>query len=138
VRRLSLVMMLAALVVSVLEIASAQAVTKGKRISDATCAISFYLPSTWKHPVVTTATSLTTKVLVQNVVNSTVQGVVQVQVLNGRHTNVADIADGLLAATSGAKVVGSRVVSFPFGSAEELDFTIQTTSELVYGTADAF
>jgi hypothetical protein len=130
--------LVAGLGTSLLAIAPVQAVTRGQHITDAKYSVSFYLPASWKRPVVTTTTSSTTKLLIQDVVRSSAVGVVQVQVLNGRHTNASEIADGLLAATSGAKVVGSKVAAFPFGKAEQLDYTIQTTTALVYGTAEAF
>ena len=137
-RRIGMTVMFIALASCSIQGVAVAAVTHGPKVTDAKYSIGFYLPLSWKHPVVTTSTSTTTKLLVQNDVKSIVQGVVQVQVLNGRHTNVSDIANGLLASTPGAKVLGSSVVSFSFGKAEQLEFTIRSGNALVYGTAEAF
>ena len=137
-RRIVMTVMYLVLVSCTLQGEAVAAVAHGRKVTDARYSIGFYLPLSWKHPVVTTSTSTTTKLLVQNDVKSIVEGVVQVQVLSGRHTNVADIANGLLASTPGAKVVGSGIVSFSFGKAEQLEFTIQSGTALVYGTAEAF
>jgi hypothetical protein len=73
---------------------AAAATSHGRQISDSTYSISFYVPSTWKHSVVTTSTSGTTKVLVEDVSGAIVVGLVQVQVIAGRNTNASAIAAG--------------------------------------------
>jgi len=117
---------------------AAAATSHGRQITDSKYSISFYIPSTWKHPIITTETSGTTKVLVEDVSGAIVVGVVQVQVISGRNTNASAIATGLLESTPGAKILGSSVAKFPFGKAEQLRFSLEGSSGVVYGIADAF
>jgi hypothetical protein len=112
--------------------------TRGHKVSDVRYSISFYLPAAWQHPVITRPAVSTTKLLVKDIVGTTVKGVVQVQVLSGRHTNVAEIANGLLASTPGATILASRVVEFHLGRAEQLEFSIRSGTAVVYGTAESF
>jgi hypothetical protein len=117
---------------------AAATTSQGRQISDSTYSISFHIPSAWKHSVVTTSTSGTTKVLVEDVSSAIVVGLVQVQVISGRNTNASAIAAGLLQSTPGAKILGSSVAKFPFGKAEQLRFTLEGSAGIVYGIADAF
>jgi hypothetical protein len=63
---------------------------------------------------------------------------VQVQIINGRHTNASVIASGVLQGTPGAKILGSSIAKFSFGKAEQIRFSIQTSTNEVYGIAEAF
>jgi len=126
------------MVVMLLGVPASSAATHGRLITDAAYSIRFYLPTAWKHPIVTTSTSASTKLLVQDVSGATVVGLVQVQVIPGRHTNASQIASGLLSSTAGAKVLGSRIVKFPFGKVEQLRFSVKTSLVLVEGMADSF
>jgi hypothetical protein len=110
----------------------------GRQITDSKYSISFVLPTTWKHPVTTMRSNGTTKLLVQDVSGSSILGLVQVQIINGRHTNASIIATGLVQGTPGAEVLGSSIAKFSFGKAEQLRFSIQTPTKVVYGIADAF
>jgi hypothetical protein len=114
------------------------ATSHGRQITDSRYSISFFIPPTWKHPVVKTSTSGTTKVSVEDVSGAVGLGLVQVQVMAGHDTDASVIARGLLGATPGAEILGSSVAKFPFGKAVQLRFSLETTSGVVYGIADAF
>lgn len=114
------------------------ATAHGRQITDPKYSISFELPTTWKHPVITMTSTGTTKLLVQDVSGASILGLVQVQIIAGRNTNASAIATGLVQATPGAKILGSSVSKFPFGKAEQLRFSLQTSTEVVYGIAEAF
>jgi hypothetical protein len=117
---------------------AAAATSHGRQITDSKYSISFYVPATWKHPVVTTSTSATTKLSVEDVSGAVGVGLVQVQVIAGRDTNASVIATGLLEATPAAEILGSSVARFRFGKAEQLRFSLATSTGVVYGIADAF
>jgi hypothetical protein len=114
------------------------ATVHGRQITDAKYSISFRLPATWKHPVTTMTSNGTTKLLVRDISGSSILGLVQVQIIAGRHTNASVIATGVVQGTPGAKVLGSSIAKFSFGKAEQLRFSIQTSTNVVYGIADAF
>jgi hypothetical protein len=110
----------------------------GRQITDSKYSISFVLPTSWKHPVVTMKSSGTTKVLVRDVSGSSILGLVQVQIFTGRHTNATMIARGILAGTPGAQILGSSIAKFPFGKAEQIRFSTGEPAKVVYGIAEAF
>jgi hypothetical protein len=123
----------------VLLVAPATAATnRGRQITDSKYSISFHIPSTWKHPAITMSTSRTTKVLVEDVSGASVVGFIQVQVVAGRDTSASAIATGLLESAPGAKILGSSVARFPFGKAEQLRFSLEASTGVLYGIADAF
>jgi hypothetical protein len=137
-RRLTVAVLLMLSGLGLLVAPAGAAAAHGRQVTDAKYSISFELPTTWKHTVVTTSTTGTTKLLVQDVSGSSVLGLVQVQLIAGRNTNASAIASGLLQSTPGAKILGSSVAKFPFGKSEQLRFSLQESSEVVYGIAEAF
>jgi len=119
-------------------IPGADGATHGRSIVDAKYSIKFYAPSSWKHCVVTTTDTGSSKLVVQDVSGSTVVGVVAVLVVAGRSTNASAIAAGVLSASPGSRVLGSGVQAFGFGKAEELRYTLVESGVTVYGIAEAF
>jgi hypothetical protein len=111
---------------------------RGRHITDSKYSISFVLPTSWKHPVITMRSNGTTKVLVRDVSGSSILGLVQVQIVAGRHTNATVIASGILQGTPGAQILGSSVAKFPFGKAEQIRFSTEESAKVVYGIAEAF
>jgi hypothetical protein len=137
-RRLTVAVLVVLGALAQLAAPAAAATSHGRQITDSKYSISFHIPSTWKHPVVAMSTSRSTKVLVEDVSGATVVGFIQVQVIAGRSTNASAIATGLLDSAPGAKILGSSVAKFPFGKAEQLRFSLEATTGVLYGVADAF
>jgi hypothetical protein len=137
-RRLTVAVLVVLGALAQLAAPAAAAASHGRKITDTRYAISFHLPPTWKHSKVTTSTSRTTKVLVEDLSGAKVVGFVQVQVIAGRNTNASAIATGLLESAPGADILGSSVAKFPFGKAEQLRFRLEAASGEMYGIADAF
>jgi hypothetical protein len=115
----------------------AGAVALGRHVSDAKYAISFNLPTSWRGAVVSTTNSALTKlqVFARHVDNS--DGLIRVDVVAGRQLSTASLALAL-GATSGVKVIGSKVVKAAVGDVEQLTFTATESDVLVYGTIDGF
>jgi hypothetical protein len=138
VRRKALKVLAAAGGIMLLSAPLGAAVKHGEQVTDARYSIRFLLPVAWKDAAVTTATTGSTKVLVQDISGTAAVAVVQVQVVDGRNTNAAEIATGLVQSAPTAKILGSAVKSFRFGKAEELRFSLTNSGIVVYGIADAF
>jgi hypothetical protein len=115
-----------------------QRASTGTHVEDAKFGISFYLPPDWSHATITTTATGLTKVEVLDKQISGTVGLVQVEVLAGRHISAPEIAQGLLS-SPGTAVTGSKLVRFPIGEAEELSFTlVQKGDPEVYGTMEGF
>jgi hypothetical protein len=125
--------------VSLLLLPSAGAITQsGPRVTDAKYGISFRLPTTWTHLVRTTSNSGIVKLEVEDPAIAGTIGLVAVEVVPGRQINAAEVAKGILT-NSGTSILGSKLVRFPIGLAEQLTFSIKTsTGPLVYGTVEGF
>jgi hypothetical protein len=109
----------------------------GRHVADDKFAISFNLPQSWHGAVVSTTNSAITKVQVFEPHVDRSDGLIRVDVVAGRQLSAAKLASAL-GATSGIKVLGSKVVSYRIGKVEQLTFTARESNVLVYGTIEGF
>lgn len=112
--------------------------SSGQHITYAKFGISFYLPADWLHATTTTSATGVTKVSILDKEISGTIGLVQVEVIDGRHISASEIAQGLLS-DPGTAVVGSKLVRFSVGVVEQLTFTLKQKGDPeIYGTTEGF
>ena len=112
-----------------------------RKITDRRYSISFYLPSTWRTPAITTSTSSATKLIIVDKLSSTAAGDVIIEVLPGSKSRVsaALVAAEVIIIYPKATILGSSVVSYARGHAEEVRYTIPEANNVtLFADADAF